>query len=744
MKQRRFLRAPVLAMVILVCLVIVVPLYAGEVNKSSVTYSISNDTITLKWGEKPSGGYAIAINSVKRQGAHLTVYYALRSPAPGEMVTMAITHPQASAAIPSDKQRIMQVRLVRQAWASQLTPVTKGILPAVGNADNMKKLLEEAGINSRQLYSKERVMTVAPTAAPMDARDMKTENAAAGSSADYSRTNTQVAGVDEADLIKTDGQYIYQIIENKVRIIKAYPANTMTAAATLSFENGFYPIQIYVDGKYLVVIGNGARNYPALSSGEAKRMMMPAYYQVDNSSRVLVYDISNRQQPKQIREVEISGNLVDSRKIGSAVYLVTNQSFYGLPGDPEFPVPMYKDSAVGTKDTNIDFKDMHYFPGCITPNYLVVAGFDITSQTKASVESYLGAGNQVYVSTDNLYVTANYYPVWSRPLLSDSVTTSVSAPANDTTRIFKFALKEGKVSFSNQGEIPGRVLNQFSMDENNGYFRVATTKQNYNAVNSPGSSNGLYVLDNNLKVVGKVEDIAPGEQIYSARFLGDRAYMVTFRTVDPFYVIDLKVPTSPKILGALKIPGYSDYLHPYDANHVIGFGKDTVEISNQYDTKQTNAYYMGMKMALFDVTDVNNPKQKFVEIIGDRGTDSELLHNHRALLFSKEKNLIAFPVSLHQIEGNTAGQNGNFPAYGSFAWQGAYVYGLDLKQGFKLQAKITHLNSDDYLKSGYNGYDYRKMVQRILYIKDTLYTMSPAMIKANALAGFKEIATFNY
>ncbi|MGE5381014.1 MAG: beta-propeller domain-containing protein, partial [Methylocystaceae bacterium] len=369
-------------------------------------------------------------------------------------------------------------------------------------------------------------------------------------------------------------------------------------------------------------------------------------------------------------------------------------------------------------------------------------GINIATDAKASVESYLGAGSQVYVSDKNLYVTANYYPVGPRRLVAPSASdtgVSSSASVSDTSRIFKFALDQGKVTYCAQGEVPGRILNQFSMDENNGYFRAATTIENYGAINAPQSSNSLYVMDGNLKVIGKVEDIAPGEKIYSARFLGDRAYMVTFRTVDPFYVIDLKSPTRPQILGALKIPGYSDYLHPYDANHVIGFGKDTIELSSQYAKDQTNAYYLGMKMALFDVTDVKKPKQEFVEIIGDRGTDSELLHNHRALLFSREKNLIAFPVSLHQVEGSKVDQNGAFPSYGAFTWQGAYVYSLDLKNGFELKAKISHMNSEDYLKAGYNGYDYRKSVQRILYIQDTLYTLSPAMIKANALENFEEI-----
>jgi uncharacterized secreted protein with C-terminal beta-propeller domain len=222
--------------------------------------------------------------------------------------------------------------------------------------------------------------------------------------------------------------------------------------------------------------------------------------------------------------------------------------------------------------------------------------------------------------------------------------------------------------------------------------------------------------------------------------MGDRAYMVTFKKVDPLFVIDLKDPKNPTILGALKIPGYSDYLHPYDENHIIGFGKDTIELSNENSRSKdgTTAYYQGMKIALFDVSDVNNPKEKFKEIIGDRGTDSELLNNHKALLFSKEKELMAFPVTVMEIKDGGNVKAGNIPAYGSFSFQGAYVYNIDIEEGFKLKARISHISEEEYKKSGDRWYRSNNNVERIIYIGDDLYTISKGMIKANSLTDMKE------
>jgi inhibitor of cysteine peptidase len=273
------------------------------------------------------------------------------------------------------------------------------------------------------------------------------------------------------------------------------------------------------------------------------------------------------------------------------------------------------------------------------------------------------------------------------------------------------------------------VLNQFSMDEYAGYFRIATTFRT-----SGSSQNNVYVLDMDLNIVGRLEGLAPKETIYSARFMGDRCYLVTFRKVDPLFVIDLKNPYDPEVLGQLKITGYSDYLHPYDEDHVIGVGKETVE-AEQGDF----SWYQGVKISLFDVSDVENPKEIAKYEIGDRGTDSPVLSDHKAFLFDKLKNLLVMPVSVAEIDENKYLNGVPLTARGDFVWQGAYVFDISLDEGLVLKGRITHLEDDsDLMKSGYY-FSSPFSVKRSLYIDNVLYTISDKKIKMNSLEDLEQI-----
>lgn len=669
-------------------------------------------------------------------------------------------------------------------------------LPLVGSPANLKKLLREL----QPFYGYNQIHREALFFEQMEAMDMGTAPGAvsggaaqsnqasmkqmapapAPASEDYSRTNIQVQGVDEADIVKTDGRYIYQVNNGRIVIAKAFPSEQMEICSTIKFNDpNFTPQELYVDGNQLVVVGAAHRQIPVykepvifnpdqaaaersipapplynepMVSDNAKMMIYPPPFYFNNTVKAIIFDISDRKNVKKVREVELEGNYTASRKIGSCLYLLANKSFdynyimqdVAVDGGAAINgnwdeimaaesgdnlTPSYRDSAAGGSFTSIDYARIRYFPGFTRPNYLLIAGLNLDHPNEqVQVQTFLGAGDEIYASMQNLYVTVTGY---GRPV--------TRIPANaPNTFVYKFALNGGKVDYSAQGQVPGTVLNQFSMDEYAGHFRLATTSTNPWSGGGGVSRNNIYILDGALNLKGKIEDIAPGEKIYAVRFMGKRGYMVTFETIDPLFVIDLENPEKPRILGALKIPGYSDYLHPYDENHLIGFGKDTMELVHKDGKGRvigTAAIDLGMKIALFDVSDVHNPVEKCKEIIGGRGTTSELLQNHKALLFSKEKNLLAFPVTVMESKSMAGG----VPDYGEFTFQGAYVYNLTLDGGFKLQGRITHLSGEDYLKAGRYWYDNNKNVERILYIGDTLYTLSKGLFKANSLGSLQEI-----
>ncbi|MGQ9556371.1 MAG: beta-propeller domain-containing protein [Desulfurispora sp.] len=635
------------------------------------------------------------------------------------------------------------------AWYLKVSPADAA--PAkpqpVSNLYKLRQLLQQASQNGNP-YGYGIMLKSAAEQAPAAA------GAADTGRVDYSTTNVQVQGVDEADVVKTDGQYLYQVSNQQVIISQVYPPQQMKLASTITFaDQNFAPQELYLRANRLVIIGSSWREVPQpaepapVKPQQNKISILPYPVYIDNSTtRLYVYDISNRFRPLLERELEVEGRYISSRLVDSALYLVSSRyaGYYQIQqqgGNPSL-APSYRDSREGRGYKNIGYDRIYYFPGVIPrPSYLVVAGLDLEQpDQQLDISSYLGAGEVVYASRQKLYVAVTEPQV--QPLTGDGRQTLLPESRRET-KIYSFKLNRGRLEYTAAGSVPGDILNQFSMDEYNGYFRIATTSGEIWARDEHTSKNNLYVLDEKLTVTGKLEGLAPGERIYSTRFAGDRAYMVTFRTVDPLFVIDLKDPQKPAVLGYLKMPGYSDYLHPYDENHIIGFGKETFELpvkdGQGRDTGETMAYYAGMKISIFDVTDVTKPKEMFAPvIIGDRGTYSDLLYNHRALLFSKEKNLLAFPVTV--MEKNAVSQSTGSPLpdqrleYGRFAFQGVYVYNIDLTHGLQYKGRITHLTAEDYRRAGDYWYDSSRNVQRAVYINDTLYTISPTILQAHRLS----------
>ncbi len=717
------------------------PLMASTINRNNVYVADEQGSRMPVVRELGSGGKSIIVSPLKQYepGKTYTLY-----------IRKAVRYASGSVLADGLKMKFTVAKAAKEP------------LPKVESKDNLKKLLEEAALQNDYLTydvkkTRNGVLTfdeavVAPAAAAAEGASSTKQEANTGSS-DYSTTNVQVEGVDEADIVKTDGKYLYQVNNNCIIVAEVYPADKMKIKKTIKLDGeNISPVELYLDDRNLVVIGS-SRLDKRLSSVNPNAIMPSKhdFYYRDNTVKMLIYDIADKDNIKKAREIELEGSYLSSRKIGSKLYLISNKylNYYGILENNEVDdAPSYRDTAIKEDFIDIDYGEIRYFPDSVEPNYMIAAGVDLDKPAEGvNVSTYLGSGESIYASAQNLYVAVtrhNMLPVdVSGPIIRDSAApqkTEVKISDRETV-IYRFALNNGKLDYTGKGQVPGSILNQFSMDENSSFFRIATTKGDMWREGEYTSKNNMYVLDSDLNICGSLEDVAPGERIYSVRFMGDRAYMVTFKKVDPLFVIDLKDARNPKILGALKIPGYSDYLHPYDENHIIGFGKDTIELSNEGSWGRSGgatAYYQGMKIALFDVSDVNNPKEKFKEIIGDRGTDSELLRDHKALLFSKEKGLMAFPVTVMEINNRENIAAGNIPAYGSFAFQGAYIYDIDLNEGFKLKARISHISEDEYLKSGDNWYDSNKNVERIIYIGDNIYTISKGMIKANGIKDMKE------
>jgi len=604
-----------------------------------------------------------------------------------------------------------------------------------------------------------------------------TTGSAGASADDYSTTNVQVEGVDEADRIKNDGAYIYMIKGNSIRIIKAYPADQMKEMPKIDFAgSSFTPSQLYVDGDTLIVVGN---DYPSVENSASPvsevgimttAIRAPAYYpsyiRQSSLTRVIIYDITDRARVTEKRNLNFEGTYLQSRRVDDTLYVIMNQYPQYVPmvpvdknpvplDTPEMMIPRYADSTRSSNDkvdTAIcDCEEVSYFPGSMESRYLIVVAIPINDPAgKIGKEVVLGSSENVYSSISNLYVAHTSYT--DDENTADKNTAAAVYPyysSNPKTEVYKFSLNHENIQYEAKAKVPGTIINQFAMDEYDynmdgygNYFRIATTKGQTLDESNP-SSNNLYVLNNNMEQVGSIENIAPGESIKSVRFMGDKAYVVTFLQIDPLFVISLTDPTHPVILGQLKIPGYSEYLHPYDETHIIGFGRDVDASIDADKIHSANAVYytavLGMKISMFDVTDVEHPKELFKEIIGYRNTSSELLTDHKALLFSKAKNIMAFPVTVTEKIENATDDYNNY----AFTFQGALFYNIDMtsgpKRGFNKKAAITHYNNDDeFNKAGYYFYGGEDDIRRIIYIGDFYYTISDSKVKAVNMQTYRE------
>ena len=588
---------------------------------------------------------------------------------------------------------------------------------------------------------------------------------------DYSSTNVQVKNVDEPDYLKNDAKYVYIAYENTLSIIDAYPAESagLILRATLDIESR-YIHNMFLNGDRLVIF----------YAGDSQEEIIPLYDYVPRRTynpvtHVLIMDVADKASPEIVNDYSIDGYFKDARMIGNHTYFVTGT--YVDYSSPRIPA-IFEDSVRVATSEAFYFDNEEEFS-----EFNTLTAIDIFGGITASKTFLMGYTGTFYVSEDNFYLTyqkgvsfGHHEEVLQErffeiilPLLpggiQDEIKSIQDGPAPDPVKwndisevmqeaysqmdeeskqelfgaigdaldeydartrtgetvIHRVSIDAGQIEYAAGGSVPGRLLNQFSMDQSGDRLRVATTTQYYTPSHGLVRANAVYILDSQMEVVGGLDRIAPDESIFSSRFMQDRLYLVTFRQVDPFFVIDLSGDV-PKILGELKIPGFSNYLHPFDDEHVIGIGRDT-KVDDNGRVQQ-----LGVKIALFNVADVSNPTVADDLVIGGAGTQSEALYNHKAFLFDGTRGVMVIPVVTDTAMPGVAD-----PSREGY-WNGFHVFDVD-RSGFDPRGIVIHGEGDRYIHAG---------DPRAFYIDDVLYTVYDTSLKMSDFGSLEEINSIEF
>ncbi|HQK17645.1 MAG TPA: beta-propeller domain-containing protein [Polyangiaceae bacterium] len=551
-----------------------------------------------------------------------------------------------------------------------------------------------------------------------------------------STTNLQVAGVDEADFVKTDGQYVYVVSNGKLRIIEAMNPRVLSTTR--------------LDGqaREMFITENRAVVYTS-SRGQTRRCTYgyDCQFAADGTSTMItVYDISNRSAPRSVRRIELSGSLLTARRIGNAVHTVvadadrTEQLLY-WPRDLEMCGTL--EASVRAKFAALKRENERIIraTGVGTPTlrengvetalcigyetrlrhenaYTTLVSIDLLQdQGPAATSTVATRPGAVYASVDALYLASSQHKPHSAGRWY-----SFYSSSEEVTEIHKFRIgsSPGDTRYLGSGIVPGHVLNQFAMDEWNGNLRIATTQGRVPNPNVRSTVSVLSQSGENLVRVGRVTNIAPEEDIRAVRFDGDRGYIVTFKKTDPLFVLDLHDPLHPRIVGELKIPGFSTYIHRIGRNHLLSIGFDADDL-DEY------ALFNGVMLQLFDVTDSTKPRLIHKETIGTRGTSSEAIVNHLAFNYLEDRKLLAFPMTI--CEGGGRGR------YGTLTFSGLLVYEVDIQKGFKRLGGIDHGTANASCGTWWSNAT--SMVKRSLFMDDLVYSIALDRIKVQRLGNFR-------
>ncbi len=533
--------------------------------------------------------------------------------------------------------------------------------------DGVAEMAPSATVQTKpvQSYKQESVIDIAD-----DMGGLGDSSGSEGSN--HGTTNLQVEGVEEADIIKNDGRYLYIVSYGAYTcyMLKIVDTETMTVLTNTPIilegrENPLPINDIYVNGNTLVAICDDFEGEltGVVAYNESNGAMLDVAYPNYGSSKTvsIVYDITDRANIKKINEISQDGSVISTRMNGSVLYTLSRYTVYSEE--------KYKPEVNGE---GIEC-DCIYILDKNSTTYTLLTAYD-TKDPKAELKttSIIGNSTEAYCTKDTLYVASAIYKNDNKGRCTD---------------VYAFTLNGTEIAYKTSGRVKGIALNQFSFDEYEGYLRIATTDFNYEKGLDISS---VYILNEDLKIVGELVDIAKDEQVKSVRFMGNIGYVVTFRNTDPLFVIDLKDPKNPKITGELKLPGYSSYLHPVGEGYMVGLG---------YDGDEENADTESVKISVFDVRDPKAPKETDNLVI--KHAVSSAQYNHKAFVVNKAEGYIAIPVENNMYYEDS----GEFP----FTFE---VF--EIKEG-KIKERKTFAHTTD---------DKDYFIFRGTYIGNKIYTIS--------------------
>jgi len=587
------------------------------------------------------------------------------------------------------------------------------------------------------------------------------------SASEYSETNTQVAGVDEADFIKNDGGHIYILADGKFKVIDAWPPEEARVIGSFPIEGE--PTKLFVnEGRAMIysALGSDGSNY---YRGECTYGYDCDFTGDGRPLKITVLDITDLTSPVLLRETELSGSYINSRRIGEAVYTVVTFPEVSFPDISYWPedLPQYcpgdwtsffvraqvraafeelkqsnrriiektsiTDWLPGMADTvyngdagwrieNLLGSCDNFYESGLTDgkSLLGIVSMNMNALDPLRTVTVVGRPGAVYASAEALYVASRHYSSYGGWYYDDS------GSVKEASTIHKFSLLSDipDAAYAGSGVVKGKVLNQFAMDEYDGYFRIATTTGHVPDPNVHSTITVLKDSGGSLKAVGQIDEIAPTEDIRSARFDKEKGFVVTFKKTDPLFVFDLTDPTNPRIAGELKIPGFSTYMHLMDEDHLLSIGYDA-------DDQGSFAWFQGIQLQIFDISDMADPRLTWKEVIGTRGSTSDATTNHLAFNYFPPKDVLAIPMVI--CEGSSGGGS-----YGDLmTFSGLLVYNVTTGAGFDLLGGIGHEEpeTEETYRSACSNWwtNSNSKVKRSVIMDDYVFSVAEDLIKISRL-----------